>query len=195
MSSSVGPSRVALEVFRTFLLALSLFGGVALAARSQELGVVVNGVALNAQTLHELQHFAQVVIPPGRYWYDPISGAYGVEGGPVLGQTLPMMNLGGPLRPDASNGTSGVFVNGRQLTLGETSYLETICQTPVFPGRYWVNAAGLGGYEGGPAAFNLALCGSGGGGGGGRGSSTKTWCDPNGACTSTGVLGTITTTP
>jgi hypothetical protein len=90
-----------------------------------------------------------------------------------------------------------VFVNGRQLTFGETAYIAQACRTPVIPGRYWVNAQGLGGYEGGAPFFNLALCG-GGGGSGGRsrgGSSTDTYCDANGACTSSGIFGSITTTP
>jgi len=158
--------------------------------------IIVNGEPLTTDTVSALQRLYPVPIAPGRYWYDPFSGAYGVEGGPIVGQMLPGLRLGGQLRSDASRGTSGVFINGRQLTVGETLYLSQACQTPVIPGRYWVTAQGLGGYEGGPAIFNLALCGSrGGGGGGGGGSSTRTYCDANGACTSSGILGTITTTP
>ena len=165
-------------------------------AADDETGVMVNGWALTPQTLSDLQQLYPVPIAPGSYWYDPMSGAYGIEGGPVAGQMLPGLNLGGPLQSNASGGTSGVFINGRQLTDGETAYIAQICATPVIPGRYWVNAQGLGGFEGGPPAFNLALCGSGGGSGqAGGGSRTKTFCDPNGACTSTGILGTITTTP
>jgi hypothetical protein len=98
------------------------------------------------------------------------------------------------LRADASRDTSGVFINGRQLTNGEKAYIELACRTPVAAGRYFVNALGLGGFEGGPVIFNLALCGPPPGRPGG-GSSTRTFCDANGACTSTGILGSITTIP
>lgn len=158
--------------------------------------IIVNGVPLTTETLTLLQRLYPVAIAPGRYWYDGFSGAYGIEGGPVAGQMLPGLALGGPLLADASRGTSGVFINGRQLTFGETAYIAQACSTPVVPGRYWVNAQGLGGYEGGPAAFNLALCGGGGGSGQSNGGSrTRTFCDANGACTSTGILGSILTTP
>jgi hypothetical protein len=156
--------------------------------------VIVNAVALNADTLMTLQRIYPVPIQPGRYWYDRISGAYGVEGGPVAGQMSPGLPLGGPLRADASRGTSRVFINGRQLTEGEKSYIEQACRTPVARGRDWVNGHGLGGFEGGPASFNLALCGPPPGQNRG-GSSTRTFCDPDGSCRSSGILGSILTVP
>ena len=141
-----------------------------------------------------LQRIYPVSIQPGRYWYDAVSGAYGVDGGPVAGQMSPGLRLGGPLSADASRGTSRVFINGRQLTGGEKSYIEQACRTVVAPGRYWVNAHGLGGFEGGPVTFNLALCGPPPGQSSG-GSSTRTYCDPDGSCRSTGILGSILTVP
>jgi len=156
--------------------------------------VIVNGVALSAETLTALQRIYPVPIQPGRYWYDAVSGAYGADGGPVAGQMSPGLRLGGPLPADASRGTSRVFINGRQLTDGEKSYMEQACQTPVVPGRYWVNAHGLGGIEGGAVTFNLALCGPPPGQRTG-GSSTRTFCDPDGSCRSTGILGSILTVP
>ena len=157
--------------------------------------VVVNGSVLSADVIRQLQQLYPVPIPPGRYWYDPISGGYGREGEPIAGQMLPGLALGGTLAPEASRGTSGVFINGRQLTTGEKSYIELLCQTPVIVGRYWVMATGLGGYEGQPASFNLGLCPGVSQQGGGRRSSSDTYCDANGACTSSGILGTITTAP
>jgi hypothetical protein len=156
--------------------------------------VIVNGVALSMETLTALQRIYPVPIQPGRYWYDAVSGAYGVDGGPVAGQMSPGLRLGGPLRADASRGTSRVFINGRQLTDGEKSYIEQACQTVVAPGRYSVNVHGLGGIEGGPVTFNLALCGPPPGSRSG-GSSTRTFCDPDGSCRSTGILGSILTVP
>ena len=157
--------------------------------------VIVNAVPLTAETLIALQRLYPVPIQPGRYWYDPMSGVYGVEGGPVAGQMAAGLQLGGPLRADASRGTSGVFINGRQLTGGEKSYIEQACRTPVAPARYWVNAQGLGGFEGGPMSFNLALCGPPPGQSSARGSSTRTFCDPDGSCRSSGILGSILTVP
>jgi hypothetical protein len=168
--------------------------GVATSAFAQPTAVIVNGVALSRETLGALQRLYPVPIQPGRYWYDEVSGVYGIEGQPVAGQMSPGLRLGGRLRADASRGTSGVFVNGRQLTNGEKVYIERACRTPVAAGRYFVNALGVGGIEGGPASFNLALCGPPPGQARG-GSSTRTYCDPSGACTSSGILGTIITVP
>jgi serine/threonine-protein kinase len=156
-------------------------------------GVIVNAQAVSAQTLRELQKIYPVPVVPGRYWYDPVSGAYGNEGGPILGQMLPGLALGGPLRADASHGTAPVFINGRQLTFAEKAYLEQTCRTVVAPGRYWVNAQGLGGTEGGPVAFNLALCAP--PARTNSGSSSRTYCDPDGTCRSSGILGSILTGP
>lgn len=170
------------------------WGVPAVSAADRASPVIVNAVALNAETLAALQRIYPVPIQPGRYWYDPVSGAYGAEGGAVAGQMSPGLPLGGPLRADASRGTSRVFINGRQLTEGEKSYIEQACQTPVAPSRYWVNAQGLGGFEGGPVTFNLALCGPPPGQNSG-GSRTRTFCDPDGSCRSTGILGSILTVP
>ena len=121
---------------------------------------VVNGKRLEAsevQMLRELAAQYGVEPVPGRYWYDPISGLYGAEGGPTAGQTLPQLPIGGPLRADASGGGSGVWVNGREMHRDEVTYLSQCTQ--VIPGRYWLDAYSNGGLEGGPMQFNLrALC-------------------------------------
>lgn len=156
-------------------------------------GVFVNGSELKPETLRALQQAYPVPIAAGRYWYDAVSGAWGLEGQPIAGQMMAGLVLGGPLKADASKGTSGVFLNGRQLTGGEKAYLEMLCQTPVLPARYWVAANGMGGYEGGPASFNLAQCPGLARNSGGARSSSRTYCDGSGNCTSTGVLGYIST--
>ena len=156
--------------------------------------IVVNGRALSAETVRQLQQIYPVAIPPGRYWYDPISGAWGRDGEPIAGQMLAGLSLGGPLMANASRGTSGVFINGRQITDGEKAYIERLCQTPVAPARYWIMSSGIGGFEGGPAYFNLAQCPGAQQSSGPR-SMSRTFCDANGACTSTGILGSILTAP
>ncbi|WP_133122854.1 hypothetical protein [Zhengella mangrovi] len=112
--------------------------------------VHVNGVAIDPQLV------ALYRIAPARYWYDPMSGFWGFEGKHLSGQIAPGLLLGGPLQPDASNGISGVFVNGRELTDTEVTYLA-LRFGYVVPGRYWLNAALIGGIEGGPPSFSLAV--------------------------------------
>jgi hypothetical protein len=155
----------------------------------------VNGQTLSDETIRQLQQLYPVAIAPGRYWYDPVSGAYGRDGEPIGGQMVPGLALGGPLQADASRGTSGVFINGRQITSGEKAYLERLCQTPVSPARYWIAANGLGGYEGGPAIFNLGQCPGIAQQNSGPRSMSRTFCDANGACTTSGILGSILTVP
>ena len=105
-------------------------------------------------------------IPAGNYWYDPVSGLWGASGGPSSGQIYPGLVLGGALEANASGGGTGVFINGRELHPSEVAYLQRLYGS-VVPGRYWMNAQMIGGFEGGPAIFNLSAAGGGGSGGSG----------------------------
>lgn len=149
---------------RSAVLIAVLAAAFALGAHAQQ-AVVVNDVALDAPTLAELQR-AYGPIGPGRYWYDPASGLWGRERAPHSGQIMPGLRLGGPLRRDASGGRTGVIINGREIHPAELAQLQQLFGQ-VNPGRYWLNAAGIGGYEGGPAQFNLSPSASQRGGGGG----------------------------
>ena len=190
-SSSIGSVR---GLLGALLAAVLCSGAVFAQTGTEQTDIVVNGMTLSAETVLALQQVYPVAIAPGRYWYDAVSGAYGREGEPIAGQMIAGLALGGPLRADASRGTAGVFINGRQITVGEKAYIEQLCQTPVVSARYWILFNGLGGYEGGPAIFDLGQCpGLARRSGGGR-SMSKTYCDNNGNCTSTGVLGYISTT-
>jgi hypothetical protein len=134
--------------------------------------VFVNGVRLDDPTQQALERMYGVPLQSGRYWYDNVSGVWGYEGGPSVAQIHPGLRLGGALRRDASRGNTGVIVNGRELHAIDVANLQRC--TPVLPGRYWVAANGIGGYEGGPPLFNLAqLCGGGGGSGGGDATRTR----------------------
>jgi hypothetical protein len=118
--------------------------------------VVVNNARLSDEQLRQLEQRFHLRITDGAYWYDQVSGAWGMQGGPTLGFTQPHMELGGPLSPDASNGRTGVFINGRELHQLDVMALREL--TPyVIPGRYWVDRRGIGGYEGGPPIFNLQM--------------------------------------
>ena len=59
---------------------------------------MVNGQALPAATVRTLEQAYRVPIAPGRYWYDAVSGAWGREGGPIAGQMMPGLRLGGRWR-------------------------------------------------------------------------------------------------
>ena len=128
--------------------------------------IIFNDVALNQDEVNSFQG----MLSPGRYWYDPVSGLWGMEGGPSVGQLYPNLALGGPLRENASvpSGTTYVYVNGRELHPQEVYFLQSLYGS-VIPGRYWLDANGNGGFEGGPAIYNLGAAmarGMGGGGGG-----------------------------
>lgn len=138
------------------MLAAALATGLARA----DAGVFVNGKPLEDVKRQKMERAYGVPILPGRYWYDPVSGAWGMEGGPTIGQIHPNMAIGGDLRADASKGRTGVFFNGRQLHELDLRALDR-CM-PVQPGRYWVHADGDGGREGKSASFNLKqACGDG----------------------------------
>jgi hypothetical protein len=117
--------------------------------------VSFNRLRLSQQELTTLERQYRIAIQDGAYWYDKMSGAWGIEGGPTLGIGIAGVNLGGPLLADASNGTTKVFINGRELHYIDVLGLSQL--GPVIPGRYWVDAWGNVGYEGGPALFNLVL--------------------------------------
>jgi hypothetical protein len=150
--------------------------GVSVGVAAGQGPVIVNGVSLDESAIEMLDWRYGIRTVPGRYWYDRISGAWGLEGGPAMGQIRAGLAIGGPLRANASGGRTGVFVNGRELHLQEVLALRQC--TVVIPGHYWVNAYGIGGLEGGPPMFNLAaLCRQ----AGGRNFGSRTWYGSNGS--------------
>ena len=147
------------------LLLITLIAGMSLVSTSgvvaAESGVVyVNEVAIPDGQLQVLQ-YAYGPIQGGAYWYDPISGLWGVQGGPAQGQIDPGLPIGGPLRANASHGQTGVFINGRQLHPVDVDRLRAIFGV-VPQGYYWMTADGIGGPQGGPATFNLGAASRGG---------------------------------
>ncbi len=116
--------------------------------------VVINRHPIPADTLRLLEEHFRTVIPDGRYWYDAMSGAWGLEGGHTRGFTLAGLPLGGRLPADISGGGTGVFINGRELHPLDVQGLQSLVG-PVAPGRYWLDGQGYAGYEGGPAIANL----------------------------------------
>lgn len=139
---------------RLIVLSATLFVCCGSLARADSRAVFINGEQLSAETLTALQIAYRTTIPGGRYWYDIYSGLWGREGQPAAGQIQAGLDLGGPLDEDASAGDTPVLVNGRRLTRSEVSQVMQLVG-PFLPGRYWLDAQGNVGFEGGPALVNL----------------------------------------
>ena len=127
-------------------------------------------------------------VAPGRYWYDHATGAFGIERGPTLGFVAPGLDLPGPLHADASGGgngmLSGVFINGRELHPQDVAAFIAMLGA-VMPGRYWVDAQGNFGTEGGPLLGNLFAIAAQRGASGSVSEHAASTCPPgDGACRS-----------
>jgi len=138
-----------------FALALALAAASLSPLSAQQRNVVVNRVRLTETQLTGFERQWNVRVPDGNYWYDKSSGAWGMMGGPTAGWMAAGLNLGGPLPQDASNGNTGVIINGRELPMQDVAALMQI--TPVYRGRWWVDSQGTFGAEGGPPIGNLRL--------------------------------------
>ena len=117
--------------------------------------VVVNAQALSPGEVRALEQRFAIRTQAGRYWYGTVSGAWGFERGPTLGFVPAGLRLGGRLRADASGGGTNVFINGRELHPLDVWSLSQL--GPSVRGRWWVDAQGTFGPEGGPALGNLLL--------------------------------------
>ena len=103
--------------------------------------VVINGRALTVGQVVAFHSLYGVVPQPGEYWYDARSGLWGMVGGPAAGFIHAGHNLG-PMDPNASCGTTGVFFNGRQLTVQEVMYLSAICGVQWPQGAFGLDPQG-----------------------------------------------------
>jgi hypothetical protein len=119
-----------------------------------------NGRALEPAELRTLEQLERFIgrIPDGDYWYDPRTGASGRWGGPALAFLPAGLELGGAVPADASGGgkgtLTGVFMNGREVHPVDVAGFQSLVGA-VLPGRWWVDAQGNYGLEGGPPMGNL----------------------------------------
>jgi len=155
---------------RVLVLILAVVLGAALPATAQGGGVVVNGRELTVQQAQAIQSLYGYGPPPGHYWYDSRSGAWGIEGRATAGFIMPGHNLGW-LRADASHGNTGVFINGRGLNMAEALFLQQTFGA-VCRGRWWLDGrTGYWGAEGNPIPLGNIMAAMrmqrGGGGNGG----------------------------
>lgn len=112
-----------------------------------EKAVAINDQVLSSQQLSELERMYGKQPPPGHYWYDPVCGLYGLMGQPSAGFLYPGHEFGKPIR-QASRGTTGVLINGRELPQAEYLILGQILGTLILPGAYWLDGQGNAGLEG-----------------------------------------------
>lgn len=101
-------------------------------------GVFINERELTDQQVRELVAIYRYPPPRGRFWYDGRSGLYGLWGREAAGYIHPGHNLGS-LSPAASNGNTGVFINGRQVNQIELAFLQILFNGQVQRGRVWLD--------------------------------------------------------
>lgn len=107
--------------------------------------VVINGRALGGEQIALLEKTYGVIPLPGNYWYDAVSGLYGVVGHQAYGFMYPGHEFG-TLDRNVSRGNTSVFVNGRELPRSEWLIWSYMLGYPIQVGVYWLDAQGNAGY-------------------------------------------------
>jgi hypothetical protein len=113
-------------------------------------GVFVNGRQLSIQEVQQHQAIYNAPVQPGRYWYDPTSGLYGYWGREAIGYIRTGHGYGNA-PANASNGNTGIYLNGRHLNSVELTQWQALFRQVIQPGRYWLDGnSGNVGVEGNP---------------------------------------------
>ncbi|MEZ5429081.1 MAG: hypothetical protein R2747_22735 [Pyrinomonadaceae bacterium] len=119
--------------------------------------IIINDAVLTEEQLVGLEAIYRFRPNPGNYWYDVVSGLYGINGYPSAGFMLAGHDLG-EIRRDASMGNTGILVNGRELPQIEWILWSRMVGNPIMPGAYWLDHHGNAGYVGNPyPVINLVM--------------------------------------
>ena len=113
-------------------------------------GVYVNGRQLSLQETQQHQAIYNAPVQPGQYWYDPTSGLYGFWGREATGY-IRTGHAYGRAPTHASNGNTGIYLNGRHLNTVELTRWQALFRQVIQPGNYWLDGnTGNVGVEGNP---------------------------------------------